>query len=314
MRLTVIGHICKDVIHLPNEPFESAPSSYGGLYYAIMGLAGLLSENDTITPVFGVGAADYDDLLERLKLHKNIDPDGIFRVKGKTNEVHLFYDVNRSNRIECSKEIAAPIPYARIRPHLDAHGVIINMISGFDINLETLDTIRMEVRDRRIPLHLDLHSLTLGVDEEHKRFRRPLTDWRRWCFMMSSVQMSEEEAAGLTAEKYDETTLINHLMPLMVGNLLITRGERGATLVHQDIHKKLTRFDRPAFAPGRTVDTTGCGDVFGAAFLSEVVAGSDHVRAFESALMAAGINAGLGSAMELSNLHERMTAVKKDEA
>ena len=91
-----------------------------------------------------------------------------------------------------------------------------------------------------IPIHFDFHSLTLGTDQEFKRFRRPLTDWRRWCFMLNSIQMSEEEALGLSAERYDEKTLINHLMPLMVETLLITRSERGVTVIVQDIHKKLT--------------------------------------------------------------------------
>lgn len=302
MKLTVIGHLCKDVIHLPNDSFDAAPQSYGGIFFSVVSLAGLLAESDTIMPVFGVGAAEYDDVLTRLRQYPNVDIDGIFRIKGKTNEVHLFYDANRSTRIECSKEIAAPIPYSRIKPNLDTDGILVNLISGFDLTLETLDTMRMEVRDKRIPIHLDLHSLTLGVDEENKRFRRPVPDWRRWCFMMNSVQMSEEEAAGLTAEHFDEQTLINHLMPLMVNDLLITRGEGGATLVHQDIHKKLTRFDRPAFEAGPVCDTTGCGDVFGAAFVAEFVKGRDHLRAFEAAITAAGINATMRSAAELSGL------------
>jgi sugar/nucleoside kinase (ribokinase family) len=78
--------------------------------------------------------------------------------------------------------------------------------------------------------------------------------------------MSDEEATGLTAERYDEPALINQLMSLMVRSLVITRGSRGATLIQQ-INKKLERHDISGVALGPTVDPTGCGDVFGAAFL-----------------------------------------------
>ena len=55
------------------------------------------------------------------------------------------------------------------------------MVSGADITLETLGYIQMETREHGISIHFDFISLTLGTDEEYKRFRRPITDWRRWC-------------------------------------------------------------------------------------------------------------------------------------
>jgi sugar/nucleoside kinase (ribokinase family) len=162
------------------------------------------------------------------------------------------------------------------------------MASGFDILLETLDNIRMNVRDDGIPIHLDFHSLTLGIDEELKRFRRPLSDWRRWCFMLHSIQMSEDEAAGLSVERYDEATLVNQMMPLMVNALLITRAERGATLIRQE-HKKLFRHDVPGIPVPTVVDTIGCGDVFGAAFFAECLKKKDLVMAAEAGNKAASI-------------------------
>lgn len=182
MTITVIGHLCKDIVHLPEEKDNTTPQeSFGGIIYTLLTLANLMSERDTIQPVFGVGQSDYEVLIEQLKQYKNIDTDGIFKFKGLTNQVHLFYQKEAQTRIECSKQISVPIPFNRIKSHINGDGVLINMISGSDITLETLDYIRMEVREQRIPIHFDFHSLTLGVDQENKRFRRPLTDWRRWC-------------------------------------------------------------------------------------------------------------------------------------
>jgi sugar/nucleoside kinase (ribokinase family) len=314
MTITVVGHLCKDIVHTPGET-DTPKESFGGIIYTLLTLANLMSERDCIQPVFGVGQADYEPLMEQLKTYKNIDVSGIFKFKGLTNQVQLFYEKDAQTRIECSQNISAPIPFNRIKPYLDGDGVLINMISGADITLETLGYIRMEVRERGIPIHFDFHSLTLGTDQECKRFRRPITDWRRWCFMLNSIQMSEEEALGLSAERYDEKTLTNHLMPLMVETLLITRGEHGVTVIVQNIHKKLTQKDFAGVSFGNAVDATGCGDVFGAAFLYQYLKSKDSFVAAEFANKTAALNATFKSTGDLeglrTNLEQLGVAVSK---
>lgn len=305
MIITVIGHLCKDIIHLPDGT-GAQQESFGGILYSLLTLANLMGEKDSIQPVFGVGQADYEPLMEQLKQYKNINTSGIFKLKTPTNQVHLFYEKDAHTRIECSKNISPPIPFNRMKSYLDGDGVLINMVSGADITLETLDYIRMEVREKHIPIHFDFHSLTLGIDQEFKRFHRPLTDWRRWCFMLQSIQMSEEEALGLSAERYDEPTLTNHLMSLMVETLIITRGERGATVIVQDVHKKLTRKDFEGISFGPTMDTTGCGDVFGAAFFYQSIKAKDSFIGAEFANKAAALNATLQNAQELDGLRARL--------
>ncbi|HEY4611837.1 MAG TPA: carbohydrate kinase family protein, partial [Bacteroidota bacterium] len=238
MTITVIGHLCIDQHHLPSG--EKPQERFGGIMYSLTTLANLVSENDKIVPVFPVGKADYDTTMGFLRQYPNIDTSGVYAVDGETNRVMLFYNDNGQSRTECSQHIAPPIPWEHVEQFIDCDALLINMVSGFDITLETLDRIRMEIRGRKTPIHFDFHSLTLGVDERATRFRRPLPEWRRWCFMLNSIQMSEEEASGLTAERYDDATLVNQLMPLMVQTLLITRGARGVTLV-QHTDKKIQR-------------------------------------------------------------------------
>ncbi|MGD1046517.1 MAG: carbohydrate kinase family protein [Bacteroidota bacterium] len=305
MTITIIGHLCKDIIHLPGEQ-DVQEESFGGIMFTLLTLANLMNERDCVQPVFGVGQTDYEMLMEQLKPYKNIDVSGIFKFKGPTNQVQLFYQTNAETRIECSQNISAPIPFNRIKPYLDGNGILINMISGADITLETLGYIRMEVREQGIPIHFDFHSLTLGTDQECKRFRRPITDWRRWCFMLNSIQMSEEEALGLSAERYDEKTLTNHLMTLMVETLLLTRGERGATVIVQDIHKKLTHKDIAGVSFGNAVDATGCGDVFGAAFFYQYLKSKDSFIAAEFANNAAALNATFKNTKELDGLRSKL--------
>lgn len=282
MKIAVIGHLCVDVVHLPDgQVAGESKTSYGGIFWAVAALANLLSAGDRVYPVFGVGAPEHDDFVARLTEHENVDPKGIFTINGPTNQVHLFYGADGQHRIECSKHISDPISFSRIKPHLDVDGILINMVSGFDITLETLDLIRMHARDRKIPLHFDFHSLTLGIGNDFTRYRRPVADWRRWSFMMNSIQMNEEELAGLTSEKLNDKALASHLSTLMANALIVTRNKRGVTL-----------FDLSSRKPQRTdfagievhaVDPTGSGDVFGAAFFAEYLKNGNLMQSVEFA-------------------------------
>lgn len=292
MKLTVIGHLCLDVIHRPGEKEET--QSYGGIFFAVATLANLLPENVSIAPVFGVGKNEYQAFLDGMRNYPNVDTSGIFRFEGPTNEVHLYYHDER-HRTECSKHIAEPIPLKRIRPHLDADMVLVNMVSGFDVTLETLDEIRVAVRDRHAPVYFDLHSLSLGVDEDFMRVRRPLVDWRRWLFWLHAVQMNEEERAGLTVELFTEDLFAKHVGSLNTSAFILTRGSNGCT-VYTDAHKPqggkhLTRHDIPGIPNERKADATGCGDVFGAAYCAMYVTNRDILRSAEFANTVAASNA-----------------------
>lgn len=303
MTITVLGHLCIDQHHWSGEPQEQ----WGGIIYSLLTLAHLMEERDTLRPVFSVGKDKNNQLIEFLSHYPNIDTSGISITEEPTNRVMLFYHNNGEHRTECSRHIAAPIPWTRIKPTLDADGILINMVSGFDLTLETVDRIRMETRERGIPIHLDVHSLTLGVDREAKRFRRPIPEWRRWCFGMNSIQMSEEEAAGLMTEQYDEPAFLNQLMSLMVNALLITRGSKGVTLVTQT-DKKLARHDIAGENVGAVVDPTGCGDVFGAAWLYWYLKTGNPLVAAKSANHAAALKATVRGPEALDILHQHRLA------
>jgi sugar/nucleoside kinase (ribokinase family) len=310
MNIAVIGHLCLDEIHFSQSAGNGSTTreGFGGILFSVATLSSLAGPDDVIFPVFGVGDKEYEEFKHTLGAFPNVDASGVFKFKGNTNRVLSFYDADNKSRTECPKHISDPIPFAKIKPYLDADGILINMESGFDITLETLDAIRMTVRDARTPIHFDFHSLTLGIDQESKRFRRPLTDWRRWCFMLNSIQMNQEEALGLTAEHYDEPTLVNQLMPLMVNALVITRGDRGATAILQE-NKKLTYCQVPGVSRGPVLDTNGCGDVFGAAFFYHSLHNKNYAGSAEFANQAAALKStfvgveGIRGVSNTLNLH-----------
>jgi sugar/nucleoside kinase (ribokinase family) len=295
--ITVIGHLCLDVIHHPDG---KETRGWGGIFFSVATLANLCSAKDTIYPVFGVGKEDYDNLIERLSRYPNVDVSGIYKMNAPTNQVSIQYQ-DKSERIECSKFISEPIPIKKIRPKLNVDMILINMISGFDITLETLDEIRMEVREKHTPVYMDVHSLTLGIKEDFTRFHRPVETWRRWLFMIHAAQMNEDEARILTAEKLDEESLAKHTLALNTKVLNLTRGERGCT-TFIDEHKHLHRSDLPAVPVTGHVDPTGCGDVFAAAYCAHYAANEDITKAVEFANRVASCKAGMNGSGEIDKL------------
>jgi sugar/nucleoside kinase (ribokinase family) len=297
MQITVVGHLCLDIIHHPDG---SDTQSYGGIFFSVAALANLLGPQDVIYPVFGIGRGEYEEFIERLKPYPNIDPSGIYRFNGPTNKVELLYK-DAQQRVECSTHIAEPIPWKKLKPYLETNMVLLNMISGFDVSLETLDELRMEVREQHMPVYLDLHSLTLGINEDGTRYRRPLQNWRRWLFMVHAVQMNDEEAGGLSAEQLNDTDLAQHVLALNTRALIITRGNRGCT-VFIDQHKHVQRSDVPAVPIPSIIDPTGCGDVFAASYCAHYLKTKDILSSVQFANKVAARKAELPGSVSVDAL------------
>jgi len=274
MKLLVVGHLCVDGVHRGGRLVRER---WGGIANAVAALGRMAAEADTVIPVCGVGAAEREGFLRWLGRYGAVDPAGVFPLEGPTNRIDV-YDRPGGPAVACAQSVAPPVPWERIRRFLSSDGILINMVSGADITLETLDQVRMEIRSRETPVHFDYHNMTTGISPERERVRRPLEEWRRWAFMLQSVQMNEEEAAGLTADPQTEEQLTGHLLTLGTGGVVITRGAGGATLYTSE-HKKITRHDVPC-TPVEGADTAlGLGDVFGAAFIHRYVATRDMALA-----------------------------------
>lgn len=297
MTVTVIGHLCLDEIHHPDGRISG---SYGGIWFTVATLAAVLPPGGVVRPVFGVGKEEHAQFAEALAAFPNVDQSGIYRTAGPTNRVSLRYN-SGPERVEVSRDISEPIPLRKISPALDADLVLVNMISGFDITLETLDEIRMRTRDRGVPVFFDLHSLTLGVRDDFERFRRAVDTWRRWLFMLHTVQMNETEAGALTPEGYDEENLVKQTLALNTHALCITRGSRGCTVYVND-RKRIVRHDAPGIRVEGGVDPTGCGDVFGAAYCAHLAGSNDPAAAAEFANRVAAAKAGLTGSKDLATL------------
>jgi sugar/nucleoside kinase (ribokinase family) len=286
MKVLVLGHLAIDVDHRSDTETTESP---GGVYRSAAALAELMGREATIIPVCGVNRAEHRAMMEHFGSLPGVETAGIYPTDAPTHRVHFYHGADGA-AVACAREIGPPIPFERIRKFLDAGSVLINMSSGSDLSLDTLDEIRMIARARAMPIHLDLHNLPRGVNERFERVLRPLPEWRRWTFWVDTVQGTEEEMGILRQEMKSEEELVGHIFTLMVKRVLITRGAGGATIYRND-RKRTFRDDLPPGAPAAG-NPAGAGDMFAAAFMASLLRSGDEIEAARAAVAAAAGFAG----------------------
>jgi sugar/nucleoside kinase (ribokinase family) len=283
MKILVLGHLAIDVDHVTET--ESTETT-AGVYRSVAALSEMIGGTDTIVPVCGVSRDEYRAVVEQCAALPGVETAGIFLSDTPTHRVHFYRGADGSTTA-CARERGKPIPFEKIKKYLDVNGILINMSSGSDLSLETLDEIRLAVRARGVPIHLDIHNLARGVNDRFERVLRPLPEWRRWAFMVDTVQGTEEEINALSAEARGEELVVGHLFTLCVKRLLVTRGKRGAT-IYRNERKHTLREDIPPAAASVERDPVGAGDVFAAAFMSSLLRSDDEIAAARAAVAAAG--------------------------
>jgi sugar/nucleoside kinase (ribokinase family) len=123
--------------------------------------------------------------------------------------------------------------------------------------------------------------------------------------MTDTVQLNEEEIAGLPLEPSTEAKTVGHLLTLSVKGLVVTRGERGVSLFCNQ-QKKVIRKDIDGVPVARLRDATGCGDVFGAAFHLQYVKTKDLVSATALANKVAAVKAQMIGIESIQNLRQAL--------
>src|SRR4029078_3397642 len=151
----------------------------------------------------------------------------------------------------------------------------INLISGFELDLETAQLIRAHFD---VPIYCDIHSLLLARQPDGMRTLQPLPNPEAWLRCFDIVQVKEDEMSMMAADPLALAALAMHAG---VKVLNVTMGSRGAVYFAAPGFERLSDLDRGAIAgptgPLRTElipavaardlsggDPTGCGDVWGA--------------------------------------------------
>lgn len=272
MNLLVLGHSVLDHIKEP-AGFRFQP---GGIFYTAIGLRTLKKETDAFSlctlyepehlPLFAP-AFDCFDMSSS-------------RVTKRIPRVHLTI-LNQSERCERFENLNEPLWL----PEGDLNrfdGILINMISGFEIDAARLRELRSRFNGL---IYFDVHSLARGVGESMVREFRVIPSFHEWARRIDILQANESEI--LTVSEYkEETTAAEWLLRLGVRLVLVTKGESGAAMYSLRGGEIFREF-LPAVKTNAR-NKVGCGDVFGAFFFYTYFKLNNQQRALYHAVKAGG--------------------------
>ena len=296
-----MGSFVWDVIH-GRDPRDAPVEEWGGITYALSALDAALPPEWEFVPVLKVGS-DLADSARNFVAHLDRAAPGAapIEVPHPNNRVVLYY---QSDERRC-EILSGGVPkwqWLGLKPLLaDLDALYINLISGFELDLETAQLIRQHFRG---PIYCDLHSLLLAVQADGMRTLQPLPNAAAWMRCFDFVQVNEDEMGMMASDPF---ALAAIALAEGVSSIAITLGSRGVVyfaapgfdglsdLRRASLGAASTGAIRTARVPAKQPrhgpgDPTGCGDVWGATYFSRLLAGDKLDAAIDRALDAAARN------------------------
>ena len=299
-----MGTFVWDVIY-GRTPLQTTIEEWGGITYALGALDAALSDDWEIVPVIKVGNDLAVQAREFLRTLTHIAPDAApIDVPYPNNRVSITYHSNERR----SEVLRGGIPgwhWLGLKPLLAGlDALYINLISGFELDLETAQLLRQHYPGI---IYCDIHSLLLAVNAEGLRTPRPLPNVAAWMRCFDLIQVNEEEMRLLAP---DALALAATAMAGGVSVVNVTLGPRGAVYFAAPGFERLNDITRaslvaaaavdgpirteivsavPVSAPEQ-MDPTGCGDVWGATYFARLLAGDKLGDATRAAMLAAAKN------------------------
>jgi sugar/nucleoside kinase (ribokinase family) len=306
--VAVLGTVNRDEIVTPDGDVRR---SLGGILYNVFPLAALLEGTGArILPIGRLGAEDREEAAGLIGPLPGVDPAGLLVDPAGTNLSRLDYSGGGERRESVRMQVA-PLSAEDVAPAADADVVVVNLISGRDLAVETVEALRRETDARPgggALFCLDVQALARTTDTP----RRPRADpaWERWAAAFHVVRGNEDEISWVAGTEGREEPAVERLLRAGAREVIVTRGMRGSTrAVLADGAVRSARI--PAWPVAREVDPTGCGDAFLAGLVAGRVLGlgpddSCHLGAF-TASEVVGLS-GLGALGALRGIRERARA------
>jgi hypothetical protein len=310
-RVGVLGTFVWDVI-IGRDRRAAPIEEWGGITYTLAAFDAALSDDWEIVPLTKVGFDLAPRARDFLATLRHIAPDALpIEVPQPNNRVTLYYH-DRERRSEVLEGGVPGWSWLGLKPLLnDLDALYVNLISGWELDLETAQMLRQHFRG---PIYCDLHSLVLAVQPNGLRTLQPLPDVASWCRCFDFIQVNEDELAMMAS---DAMALAATAIASGVSVLNVTLGEKGVVYFASSGFDRLSDLERGGIArpsgPIRTalistevshrddVDPTGCGDVWGATYFSRLIAGENISQAMRAALIAAARNVNHRGATGLAN-------------
>lgn len=250
MKLLVIGHSVVDFIKSDTEQLISA----GGIFYTISAINRFIIVDDEIflcsqfdDETYNYFKSEFEKVNNKFlqkvenipRVHLNLQKD---------KERHEAYE-NITNNLSLS--------FSDLN---NFDGILINMITGFDITLDQL----MQIRKNYLGLiFIDIHTLSRGLDKDFKREFRLIPDFESWAKCLDIIQVNQHELYTLSFKK-NEIGIVEEIFGFGVKIICVTKGDIGARVYYKNQNKIASYFIAARKISNPNI--IGCGDVFGASF------------------------------------------------
>ena len=258
MKILIIGQSVVDKINTKNNVKIQA----GGIYYSVFGFNYIKGPEDEFYLISSVSrnsykyfADEYDKVNKKYLTWSNLIP---------TVTLNIFNDRERDEKYD-SINSALFVKYNVLN---EFDGILINMITGFDISLGQLKRIRSEFKGT---IYLDVHSMARRIGKDMKREFRVIPNFSEWAKNVDIIQVNEIEFSCLLDEKNDIKTA-ELLLNRGVKYLIKTMGDKGAKIYFKSGNEIASMFhSAKKVNVGATV---GCGDIFGSVFFYNYIKGN----------------------------------------
>jgi len=250
-RVGVMGSFVWDVIH-GRDPRDAPVEEWGGITYALGALEAALPSDWEFVPILKVGS----DLAQSARqfvagLERAAPGAAPIEVPHPNNRVVMHY---QSDERRCER-LSGGVPawsWLGLKPLLaDLDALYINLISGFELDLETAQLIRQHFTG---PIYCDIHSLLLAVQPNGTRTLRALPNPGAWCRCFDLIQVNEDEMNMMAS---DPMALAAVAFANGVSSLTVTLGAGGIVYFAAPGFERLSDVRRPtlAAAPGAVLAT-----------------------------------------------------------
>lgn len=284
MRILIIGHSVEDHIHYG----DSESLKPGGIYYSAIGLLKISSSDDEIHLITALQKDNYYLFADG---YNQINTKNVVWVN-EIPKVHLYLH-EKNERTECFEKIPQNLEFNH-KLYREFDGVLINMISGFDVSLEQLTELRKNFNGL---IYFDVHSLSRGFDEKKTRVFRVIENFKQWAKLIDILQANELETKALFHAQ-NEYEIAKELLSYGVRIFIITKGEIGVRAYFKKENELESVF--LSVEKFNTVNKVGCGDIFGAVFFYTYIKTQNIYEALRKANTAAGKSVTVNNMSELS--------------
>ena len=285
MNLLVIGHSVED--HIISDQSEIIKP--GGIYYVVAALTSF-APNDKI---FLCTYAEKENYSLFSHIYNHCVPDFIgfidaipkvsLSIHGTRERDEHYNNVNRN----------LDIPYERLN---EFDGIIISMVSGFDIELNQLKKIRKNFSGI---IYFDVHTLSRGLGHHGNRGFRKIEDFNQWAECIDIIQANEYEVKTLTRFEHDEE-IAREIFNCGTKQLIVTRGKVGAKVYYLQNGELNSMFQSALKI--EVVNKIGLGDVFGAAYFYNYIKTGNLFGSLQVAVTASGLASGHDGLSKLKSL------------